>query len=149
MHIRKPRRKAPGLVLTPMIDMFTIIIVYLIVNYAPEASKIKKSENIKLPKSSMALQKVPPIQLEVTAESVKINGTSIEGLSPQDATPEAWVALGSKLAELKKKDHPVLLISDRGTSYGHVDRAVGQVAAAGFSEIYFLTEESKAPKEAQ
>ncbi len=132
--------------LTPMIDMFTIIIVYLIVNFAPDAAKVKKSDNIRLPKSPMALNKVPPIQIEVSQEQVLINGTKIEGLQPQSATPEAWYILSSKLKELKTKDHPVLVISDRNTNYGVVDKTVGQVAAAGFSEVYFLTEELKEGK---
>jgi biopolymer transport protein ExbD len=141
---RRRLKKSTGLMLTPMIDMFTIIIVYLIVNFAPEAARVKKSDHIQLPKSPLSLNKVPPIQLEVSSERILINGQELSGLRPQDASIDAWIALGEKLKNMKTKNHPILVISDRATSYKLIDRTVGQVASAGYSEIYFLTEESKA-----
>lgn len=143
MKIRKHRLTTPALMITPMIDMFTVLLIFLIVSYAPEQSRIKKSEHIQLPKSKLDLSKVPQIQIEVSTDYISLNGQKVEGLNPSSSEGSSWKNLGTSLKSLSRSDEPVLLMADKETSYRLVDLTVAHLAAAGFSEVYFLTEKKE------
>lgn len=138
---RRSRSKVTGLMITPMIDMFTVILIFLIVSYAPDEARIKKSEDIVLPKSELQISKMPKIQIEISDSDIKLNGSQVQGIKPNESNLKAWAILKDALdKDFKDKRQPVLLIADKDTAYAHIDRTVGFVAAAGFSEVYFLTE---------
>lgn len=128
------------LMITPMIDMFTVILIFLIVSYAPEQSKIKVSENITVPKSPLKLKKVPQVQVEVTENYIMINGERLQSLKPSQAQLSDWKVFKDRLSDMKQKDEAVLVMADKSTNFAHVDRAIAHLASAGFSEVYFLTE---------
>lgn len=135
--------------ITPMIDMFTVILIFLIVSYAPEQSKIKISDQIEVPKSSIKLKSVPKLQIEVTDSYIMINGEAVAGLDPKQASVQQWQSFSSRVDKIKTKEEAVLVLADKTTNFAHVDRAVAHLAKAGFSEVYFLTEseEEKTQKE--
>lgn len=154
MILRRRPRATPKLMLTPMLDMFLLILIYLILNFSPDTSHAKQSRGIHLPKTEVSSKKLPHIQVEVTPATVKVNGSALEGLTPESASPEAWLILSTKLKEIsgmaKVKNtetaafqERILVVSDKDTPYGLIDKAVSQMAAAGFSQIYFLAEEQK------
>lgn len=143
MKRRQRRVEATSLMITPMIDMFTVMLIFLIVSYAPEQSRIKKSDNIRLPKSKLELAKVPHIQIEVGSDYLSLNGQKLEGLNPSSDKRSVWKILGTSLKSLERSDEPVLVMADKETSYRAVDLAVAHLAAAGFSEVYFLTEKEE------
>jgi biopolymer transport protein ExbD len=134
-----------------MLDMLTVVLIFLIVNFSPEKAGIKHSAEIQLPKSDMNINDVPRIHLELTRQEIKLNGAMVEGLSPNmpDASL-AWDALRLKLDEFtaalrsapeaaSAKAEPILLIADKETPYEFVDRTVAHLAAGGYSEVYLLT----------
>jgi len=154
MRRNRQRIKPASLLITPMIDMFTVILIFLIASYSPEASKVKKSEQIRLPKSSLTLNKAPRLQLEVTPSYVQLNGEKVAGLNPQDPQSQNWSALKTQLVAAaqfddkgKLKDEPILVMADKSTSYEFVERTISYVASSGFSEVYFLTEQEDQPRE--
>lgn len=145
---RRQRPKTSPLMLTPMVDMLTVILIFLIVHYSPETAKIKKSADIKLPMSELSLKKVPRIQIEINDQHIQFNGLALDGLNPSDAHSASWKPLSEALARGSvKKDEPILIMADKNTSFVYVDRTVGHLAANGFSEVYFLTEQDKKAKE--
>jgi len=148
MKIERFKAKNPTIMLTPMLDMFTMILIFLITAYAPEETKIKKSENIHLPMSMAKLTKIPHIQIEVTKDYVKVNGTSVTGLIPETGNSESWSVLKAHLSQLDKaeKKEPVLLLADKETSFRWIDRTVAYVAAAGYGSVYLVTETGKEKK---
>lgn len=146
MKTRKRGIEKSALMLTPMIDMFTVIMIFLIVSYAPEQARIKKSQEIQLPKSKLELTKVPQIQIEVGNNQIVLNGQKVEGLNPSSGNRKSWSALGENLKSLSRSDEPVLVMADKDISYQYVDLTVAHLAAAGFSEVYFLTEKEEDQK---
>lgn len=145
---RRQRQKTSPLMLTPMVDMLTVILIFLIVHYSPETAKIKKSSDIKLPMSELALKKVPRIQIEVNDQQIQFNGLPLQGLKPADDRSASWKPLKDALDRGSvKKDEPILIMADKNTSFVYVDRTVGHLAANGFSEVYFLTEQDEKTKE--
>ena len=129
-----------GLTLVPMLDMMTVVLIFLIVNFSPDKANVKKEDQLILPKAELNMRDVPKIQIEITKNELKVNGTALEGLNPFEATKEAWAILKAKLDEISPESQPVLLVADKGTEYIFVDRTVAHLAAAGFSDVYLLTE---------
>ncbi len=131
-----------GLMLTPMLDMLTVVLIFLILNFSPEKSAITTSQNLKLPKSEMQIAEVPKVKLEVTPDAIILNGSAVAGLSPTSTDSEAWSTLKTRLNEMSSgnTNEPVLLMADRVTDYDHVDRTVARLASMGYSDIYLLTE---------
>jgi biopolymer transport protein ExbD len=136
---RSRRPQSASLLITPMIDMFTVILVFLVVSYSPETSRIKKSAEIELPLAEAKLDRLPQLQIEVTEAYVMVNGERL------DNTPDSkmWPALQERLDRFRESnpEKASLVIADKTTPYRMIDKAVSHLSASGFSEVYFLTQE--------
>lgn len=95
---------APNLLLTPMVDMFTIIVIYLIQNFSAEGEILFMSKDIKLPNitATLALEKAPVVG--ISNESILVNGQFV--VNTDDITrDDTWniPALEELLLEERKK----------------------------------------------
>jgi len=122
-----------------MIDMFTTILIFLIINFAPDESRVQKTEKTLPPKSAAQMKAIPKIQIEVTETSIRLNGKAIEGLTPMSEDIQVWNILKDELKKINEKAEPVLLIADQDSNYGIVDSTIGHLAAQGYGEVYLLT----------
>jgi len=141
---RKVRRPlVSSLMITPMIDMFTVILIFLIVSYAPEQAKILKSEEIEIPQTELKLERLPALQIEVTAHYIAVNGERIQSEEGQTLGAADWSRLMAQVKRFKETsaESASLVIADKATPYRYIDRAVSTLSASGFSEVYFLTQE--------
>lgn len=146
---RAKRRKvsfksSTALTLTPMLDMLTVVLIFLIVNFSPEKAALQqgqRSPQVQLPKSDIELNQLPKLQIEVTKDFVKLNGHKIEGLIPATAEAQAWDVLKQELTKLAslEQDKTILLVADKDASYELVDRTVAQLASYGFGDVTLLT----------
>ena len=133
--------------LTPFLDVMTVLLVFLIVSFSPEESKIQTSAEIILPESAHTLKSVPNVKVEITDQMIKVNNQVVEGLSPVTADAASWEKFKERLLPYEnEKKGPVLLVADRNTSYRSVDRAAAFLAASGFGELYLLTDFKEMPK---
>lgn len=146
MKTRRRFSDSTNLMITPMIDMFTVILIFLIVSYAPEQTRIKKSSGLSLPKTSLDIEKVPQIQIELNASAISLNGSPIEGLRPSSLDKKLWSRFQTQLDALNRSNEPVLVMADKELPYQAIDKTVAHLAAAGFSEVYFLTEKLEEKK---
>ncbi|MCI0514075.1 biopolymer transporter ExbD [candidate division KSB1 bacterium] len=76
--------------LTSMMDMFTIILVFLLKSYTTEGQLIQTSDHLELPKSSVA--KVPEVALDiiVTRKEILVNDRPV--LIDKNPAPNSMVA---------------------------------------------------------
>jgi biopolymer transport protein ExbD len=133
-------KPGPSIMLTPFLDVLTVLLIFLIANFSPDDTHVELSSKIKLPDSIHHLDKVPHLQVEVAPGYLKINGTSIEGLVPEQENAQAWKNLKKYFVEnTVSKTEPVLLIADKETSFRFIDRAAAHLSAEGFSDLYFQT----------
>jgi biopolymer transport protein ExbD len=88
------------LMLTPMLDMLTVVLIFLIVNFSPDKASIKQSKKVTLPNAELNLFEVPKIQVEVTKEYLKVNGKILEGIVPDTADQGSWKILKAHLDEI-------------------------------------------------
>ncbi len=87
---RLPRRKRrPTLMLTSLLDMFTIILIFLIVSFDAEDYDFRLEKGLALPQSEARSAFKPAVNVAVTRDGVYIEQTLVAPLTDGEA-PEAW-----------------------------------------------------------
>lgn len=148
MKLKVKRPKVVKLWLTPIIDMLITVMIFLLISFSPDATKIKMSRSYALPSSNQKMALVHEIRVEISSEFVKVNGANVEGLVPSQHKAEQWKLLRASLAGLQKpgKTRDIVIIADKNTSYQDIDLALAHMAKAGFSSVYLLTSVAEAPR---
>jgi biopolymer transport protein ExbD len=134
---------AQKLNLTSLLDIMTNILIFLIVVQSPDEADVQiTSKKIKLPEAQTHMAKLPPNRIEIDANQVLLNGEAVAGLEIHSA--QTWKALGDKLIALpaptQGKPRGIVVISDQKIPYQLIDRTASQIARAGFSEVFFLSD---------
>lgn len=149
-----------GLNIYPMMDMMTILLVFLIMQFAQAAAEIVQNEHLQIPYSSASKEAEESTSLTIAANSILLeqkpvvelrngltdasqrqgggNGFLISGL---------FSALGSRREELKliaqyRKDRPftgdVKIIADKRTPFRTLAEIVYTLGQAQFSKMRFV-----------
>ena len=134
---------AQKLNLTSLLDIMTNILIFLIVVQSPDEADVQiTSKKIKLPEAQTHMATLPPNRIEIDANQVLLNGEAVAGLEIHSA--QTWKALGDKLIALpaptQGKPRGIVVISDQKIPYQLIDRTASQIARAGFSEVFFLSD---------
>lgn len=132
------------IILTPFLDVMTTLLIFLIVTFAPEEARIELSANTRLPTADHYLKGVPSVRIEVSENSIKLNGKILNGATPLDHTQNTWKLLKTSIESVREKnDSRVLVVADKSTAFNLVDITVAHLSASGFSDIYLLTEKKE------
>lgn len=86
------RSKPPALMLTPLLDMFTIILIFLIVSFTAEDYDMTLAKDVKLPESVSRSMFKPSVNLSISAAGVRVEGRHVVALSGGHATDDAYAA---------------------------------------------------------
>jgi len=81
MRRRAPPKKPPGLMLTSLLDMFTIILIFLIVSFEAEDYDFKLNPDLKLPESSARSVLKPAVDIAITPSDLLVDRKSIAKLN--------------------------------------------------------------------
>lgn len=104
-HGREPQEAA--LSLTSMMDMFTIILTFLIMNFSAAGQLSAVPKDFRLPQSIEATPPQPVVNVSLNNEQVAVAGQRIPGMQNYIATPglqlipELKQVLDQKAAEIK------------------------------------------------
>jgi biopolymer transport protein ExbD len=139
---------------TPLVDMFVILVLFLIANFSATGEILSMSKDIRLPEAANTdeLQLAPVVQ--VSKEEVIVSGTMIGRVD--DLAREDYLnipALEEKLRELKKQFEDLHnAANDTGAFKGDVNiqadvevqfriikRVMFSCASAGYGNIAFAT----------
>jgi len=130
--------------LIPMIDMLTILVVYLLV-HAADYEILPNSKNIAIPMSTAEKSPRETITLLVTREEVFVNGARVMSVSELDAgeaaVPEPLAnALRAEAAKLKvgrtaAEPPEVTVMADKGLPYRALRRIMNAGTAAEFGKL--------------
>jgi len=82
-------KKPPGLMLTSLLDMFTIILIFLIVSFDAENYDFKLNPDLKLPESTTRSILKPAVNIEITKNAVILEKQPIIRLTDRRA-PQAY-----------------------------------------------------------
>lgn len=159
--LKKDNKKAAFILqLTAMVDMFTIIIVFLLKSYSTSAVNITPNEDLKLPQSTSVTDPVEGLKLIVSLEGIFIDDKKVvefkEGnikassLDANDAEfiPKLFEELdkhaekSKKIAEVNsefKFKGEVVMQADSRLDYGLLKKVMYTSSMAGFSAMKFAT----------
>jgi len=152
--------------LTPMVDMFTIIVIYLLQNFSSDESVLLSTPDITMPSitSKAKIERGPVVA--VSATNIVLNGAFVKGDVAQTADVKEgatldFQALTDKLAEEKQKilDAQSLtggdgfrgivnLQVDKNVEFAVLKKVIHGCSVAGFTNVNFAGMQTSAPSDA-
>lgn len=129
--------------LVPMLDMFTFVLIFLVVSFAPQEAKYRSHASLKLPVATSKVLKSSKLHLQLLGDDLILNGKPIKGVKINTANAEAWNQVKTSLQATSNERQAIVLSADRNDSFGRVDRLVAKLSSMGFEDIYFLAEQMK------
>jgi biopolymer transport protein ExbD len=158
---RKPKKFVPPkLMLTSMMDMFTIILIFLLLSFSENPETLRLDKNLELPHSSAELGYQKTIQIVLSKNELRLNdevmaevrGHSILGLSPDDpAASTLYQRLKTKRTEQTAgtpEDHTdqaphILFLCDKSHSFKTINSVIKAAGMAGYPNFQFAVLEEK------
>lgn len=145
---RKREREAIDVDITSLLDILTILLVFLLMSYNASDLQLDLTKNLDLADSNaQELTKFAPV-LQVNKEAIVfLDNKPIGRLPASGAMPELTAALKAKKAATEQgnigKTHPhkpelINLIFDKEMDYGIVQRVMNDSALAGYSQFKFI-----------
>jgi len=150
MSTRRRRKRPPGLMLTSLLDMFTIILIFLIVSFEAENHEFKLNPDLTLPESSAQAPLKPAVNVVVNRKGVLVDDKqavtfvggkpSAEAASAGELTQlvDALKAIhelkyGEDRIEVGDDTEPMIVVqSDRNLDYSTLYLVLRSAANAGF-----------------
>ncbi len=136
--------------LTSLIDVMTILLVFLIKSFSVEGHLITPSEDLKLPVSTSQKPPKPMVSLEITKSSVLSEGEKIAEIDQFKDNDSLlipllydWMFVQKAKSTDEKQDHEVLIQSDRNIEFNVVKRVMFTCSKAGFTDFSVLVLEEE------
>ena len=131
--------------LTSLIDVMTILLVFLLQNFSVEGNLITPPTDIELAQSQITIQPKENFTLQVTTKMLKINGKDIAPLpsfTPEDSLliSELYTALTKvkkEFPDLKSKNE-IRIEADKSTPFSILKRVMYTCNQAGLTEFSVL-----------
>jgi biopolymer transport protein TolR len=143
------RRSGHGpLMLVPMIDILTIIVVYLLV-HAADTEVLPNTRSIVIPQSASELKPREATVVTVTREMLYVNGEAVVSLADIGGSPEPVVeplraALGRQAANvlpLSATGREVAVLAEKSLPYGVLRKIVASCSAAEYTKVSLVVVE--------
>jgi biopolymer transport protein ExbD len=134
-----------GLNMNSMMDMMTIILLFLLKSFSTQGALITPSEDLKLPESIRAERPTKQTTVAVSKGSIMVNDEPIAPATILDEPSNLIIPLSAKLTEIamQAKDdeanfgiefsHEVIIQGDATLSYEHFSKII---YTCGDSEFY-------------
>jgi biopolymer transport protein ExbD len=143
---RKSRHGNKGghgpLTLIPMIDMLTILVVYLLVHTA-DMEILPNSKNISIPQSNSEQKPRETIVVMVTRDMLYVNGQPVVSIADLAAAPDNVVeplraALGAQAAGVipgSEAKREVTVMAEKSLPYSVLRKIVASSSAAEYTKV--------------
>jgi biopolymer transport protein TolR len=144
------RRRASGAAhgmssLIPMIDMLTILVVYLLV-HAADYEVLPNTKSIQIPQSMSETKPRETVTVLITRESLFVNGTELARVADLRARPEPIIeplrkVLRSEADKRVLKDrtdpssHEVTVLADKDLPYSFLKKILSTCTAAEYGKV--------------
>jgi biopolymer transport protein ExbD len=145
--------------ITPMMDMMTIILVFLLKSFTSSSSLITLDQNLQVPASSTQLKPKEAVPLTITKKVVMIEGSPVVPVSsgrvdpahkPQGENGFLIEPIRAKLDEISKREERVALrmghkfegelmvVADKSTPYRLLTEVLYSCGQAGYANYRLL-----------
>ncbi len=144
--------KPPKLNITSMMDMFTIILIFLLFSFSSEPEMAGLDKDMQLPQSTSKTDFQDTIKLVLSQSTLKmgdevvaqIENDAIVGLDPKNLKSSGlFIRLSHRSETLSKETvgpegpHPILLLCDRRLPFKTINQITKTAALAGFPNFQF------------
>jgi len=133
---RQKKRSRPSSVaslnLTSMMDMFTIILLFLLMSYSTEGEILAVDPNLKLPTSASTKAPTVKLTIQVTSEDIIVDGERVA--SVEEIVAENDMLIPPLLEALNRNTEKIKFIAQSNTSL----KFSGEVLVQGDKGIPFL-----------
>lgn len=145
--LRSRKFVPPKLMITSMMDMFTIILIFLLFQFSENPEKLQLMDDMELPYSSAKMEHVENIRLVLTLDGLhmddeliaRVDNQRIVGLNPRSLEEsELYKRLYIQKAALEEEhgEQPVrnhiLLLCDKRLSFKTINSITKTAAMAGY-----------------
>ena len=134
-------RSAGSPPLTSLVDMMTILVVFLLVNLSVQGDLASRASDMQLPTSSSPSRLAPALSVEVTLRQISVEGVPV--LPVAEAVAADSLVLPTLLAALEGAGDTqgVTLQCDRDLDFAVIKRVLRTCAAAGIRDFALLAEQ--------
>lgn len=108
MKISRPRKARPALMLTSLLDMFTIILIFLIVSYDAEEMDFNLDTQLQLPESAASNAFKPAANVSISNKGVKVEGLSVTRFV--DGRPDGAFVVAKQIPDVVEALQKVRLV---------------------------------------
>ncbi len=157
MALGRSRRRArqtdiPKLQLTSMMDMFTILLIFLLVSFSKDVVTMKIDGRIQLPKSAASADYQDTVRLVVSENTVwlgtqavaRVQGGQVVGLDPENLQGSVlYKRLKECKSAISRSQDPavdkdlVLFLCDKRLSFKTINSIIKTAGMAGFPNFQF------------
>ena len=134
--------------LTPMVDMFVIILIFLLQFFAASGQTLNLSAETVLPGSTSTETIEQALQIEVTRDYITLEGVKVANVADLSGSDLKIPALYENLTKLKEKteymasrnpnikfEGKTILIGDRRVKYDTITRIMYTCGIAGYGKV--------------
>ena len=140
MNLRRPK-KPLSLQVTSLLDMFTIILVFLMVSFEADAVEAEQTPGVQLPASDARVPLSHAPEVAVTVDAVLVEGARVSALDPIDqAAIIAALQAQPAAAEGDLAGEAVVIKADQDTDYPTLHQVLEAAALAGRTKHRLLIE---------
>lgn len=149
---RKPKRRGDGpinLSLTSLMDVFTIILVFLLMSYSSEGEIMTADPRLKLPVSTSSQSPKLKLSVQLTTDDVIVDGVKVttvkEAMSGEDYLVKPIFEALEKNTERVKfiaKSNPsmkftgdIIILGDEHIPFSLIERVMFTCGQAGYGNI--------------
>ncbi len=145
-RMERNRKKTPGLNLTSLMDVFTILVFFLLFN-SSSSETVEAPKQIKLPDSVVEAKPRETVVIMVSPEAVLVQGEVVSGTPDLIASKEETVpAIRERLRELERNiiglstrgvvdSKEVTILADRTIPFSVLKKIMSTCTGAGYGKI--------------
>ncbi len=136
-RIRQSERRIVmvSLSLTSMVDMFAILVIFLLTNSSTVSQWIEVGHNIELPKAKASDPPPKAATLQIAKDVVYGDRTALDSVSKVLHGPPTVESVRRWLGKQSKKDGYINIVADQKTPYGVVKRIIATCQESGFKNV--------------
>ena len=125
--------------LTSLIDVMTILLVFLLQNFSAEGNLITTQTDIAIPYSEVKTQPLPAFMVQITESEVRVQG--VFAIKNADFENRSELAIAELVEILKREEHDkrIIIEADKNLPFNIVKRIFYSCNIAGFEDFEILT----------
>ena len=148
----------PKLMLTSMMDMFTIILIFLLFSFSEEVEKLPLAKDVQLPRSSAKTSYADSIKIVLSSKELRLNNEvmailenqNLRGLDPKNPeTSSLFKRLvflreeSIKQADAPSREQHVLFLCDKRHTFKTINMVIKTAGMAGYPNFQFAVLEGR------